>query len=215
MAMDTIPLSLDGYTELPPGKIACVTTFLERMTAPAVKPDYPSGLVLRHVSAPSVSWYRDVYRRIGEEWLWFSRSIMPEKELAAVISDPMTVILALEREGEAIGFAELDRAENGQTYIDSFGVVPEARGTGAAHMLMAEVLAEAFGSGATRVHLQTCTFDHQAAVPFYLRNGFTPYKAAIRVKDDPRLNGNLPEYVAQHIPLINATSKTATDISRQ
>jgi hypothetical protein len=52
------------------------------------------------------------------------------------------------------------------------------------------------------VWLHTCTFDHPAAVRFYLKSGFKPFKFAIEVTDDPRLRGLLPESAGAHIALI-------------
>jgi hypothetical protein len=77
--MDTLPLSLNGYTDLPPGKIADVVTYFE-LTAPPpnMTRDAPSGLSVRHVVEPSVAWFRDIYRRIGEDWLWFGAAMMSD-----------------------------------------------------------------------------------------------------------------------------------------
>jgi GNAT superfamily N-acetyltransferase len=127
---------------------------------------------------------------------------MPEAELAALVANPAIEILALERGGETVGIAELDRRVASEVEIALFGVVGEEIGTGAARVLMAHALPEAFKAGARRVWLHTCSFDHPAAVRFYLRSGFTAYKYAIEVTDDPRLAGFLPETAAAHVPVI-------------
>ena len=109
----TIPLDLDGYTDLPPGKIANVVTYLEReppRQAPPASADFP----IRHVEYPGLAWYRDLYRRIGEEWLWFSMAVMPDAELSALLNAPTTVVLALEQEGRATGLAELELRDAGR-----------------------------------------------------------------------------------------------------
>ncbi len=205
--MSTIPVSLDGYTDLPRGKIANVVTFLER-TEPPGPPETPTdGLSLVRVISPDPVWYRALYSRIGENWLWFSRAVMPEVELAAIISSPATVILALTRAGDAIGLAELDRTIPGEAEIVTFGVVPEEIGSGAARVLMEEALAHAFSGGVRRVWLHTCTFDHPAALRFYVRQGFRAFKFAIEVSDDPRLTGFLPENAAPHVPLIKPSRR--------
>ena len=36
-----------------------------------------AGWDLRHVEHPDPDWYRDLYKRVGEPWLWFSRLVMP------------------------------------------------------------------------------------------------------------------------------------------
>jgi GNAT superfamily N-acetyltransferase len=199
----TIPLDLDGYTDLPPGRIANVVTYLEMRTPPPPRLSQgDGGLVLRPIAAPALAWYRDIYRRIGERWLWFSRAVMDDRALAARLADPATAILALERDHETIGFAELNRSVEGEIEIAMFGVVPEATGTGAARFLMDEVLALAWVPGTRRVWLHTCTFDHPAAIPFYRRAGFVPWKFAIEVSPDPRLTGELPRHAGPHVPLI-------------
>jgi GNAT superfamily N-acetyltransferase len=197
----TFPVLLDGYTDLPPGKIANVVTFLERRASPTPG-EPPPGFTVRHVRGPATAWYRALYRRIGEDWLWFSRAVMPDKDLAALLAAPTTRVLAIERDGEDIGLAELDSSVSGDTEIVTFGVVPAATGTGAARVLMEETLREAFREGSERVWLHTCTFDHPAAMPFYLRAGFTAWKYAIEVSDDPRATGALPETAARHVPLL-------------
>ena len=124
----TIPLNLDGYTDLPPGKIANVVTYLQRPPpagAAAEAPAFP----IRRVERPTLDWYRDLYRRIGEDWLWFSATAMLDDDLAAILHSPSTRILALEKAGRATGLAELSFATPGEVEIVMFGVVPEATGT--------------------------------------------------------------------------------------
>ena len=53
-----------------------------------------------------------------------------------------------------------------------------------------------------RVWLHTCNLDSPAALGFYIKCGFRPYKRAIEVADDPRLRGILPEDAAPQIPII-------------
>jgi GNAT superfamily N-acetyltransferase len=199
----TLALSLDGYTDLPPGKIANVVTYFEmtepRQTGSAA---LPAGLALRDVARADPTWYRDLYRRIGEQWLWFSRAVMTDGQLGALLADPTTEILALEGDsGTALGLAELRRAP-AEVEIAMFGVVPALAGTGAAHGLMQAALARAWSRGVGRVWLHTCSFDHPAAVPFYRRAGFEPYKFAIEVSDDPRLTGHMPASAGSHVALI-------------
>ena len=130
---------------------------------------------------------------------------MDDERLHARLAEEATEIHALEQSGEAIGFAELSRAVPGEVEIAMFGVVPEATGSGAARFLMEAVLDRAWSPEVRRVWLHTCTFDHPAAIPFYLARGFTPWKYAIEVSDDPRLSGFLPLEAAPHVPVIVPT----------
>jgi hypothetical protein len=124
VAMSTLSISLDGYTDLPPGKIANVVTYLE-MTAPpsaACGKDDPD-LVLRQVDNPDVGWFRATIRAIGERWLWFSPLVMPDRTLAAIIGDPRMETRVLERDGRLAGISQLDRRVPGEVEIAFFGVV--------------------------------------------------------------------------------------------
>jgi GNAT superfamily N-acetyltransferase len=200
--MRTIPLLLDGYTDLPPGKIANVVTYFE-MLAPSLVDEHPDPrFSVQRIERPDLAWYRRMFRDIGEDWLWTSYAVMEDKVARARLANPKIDVLSLMRAGECIGIAELDRTEAGEVEINIFGVVGEATGTGAARFLMNRALAAAFSSGVGRVWLHTCTFDHPAAVRFYQKAGFTAYKYAIEVIDDPRLSGHLSEKAAPHIPLI-------------
>jgi GNAT superfamily N-acetyltransferase len=192
----------EGVFDLPAGKIADVVTFLERFP-PAPEADWPPGASLATQPRPvDVSAYRAIYRRVGEDLLWMSRAVMPDPTLAEWLNRPTTVVKFLLRGDRPVGLVELDRAMPRTTEIVSFGLVPDEIGTGIAHPLMKQVLADEFGLGAARVWLHTCTFDHPAAVPFYRRHGFVAYKRAIEVVDDPRLTGALPRDAAPQVPII-------------
>jgi GNAT superfamily N-acetyltransferase len=202
--MKTIPLDLDGYTDLPSGKIANVVTYLEMTTPPDGPRSDRKDLSARKLVAPDLAWYRALYGRIGVPWLWFSRAVMSDENLRTLLADPATEIHVLERDGEPLGFAELSRAVPAEVEVAMFGVVPEATGTGAARLLMEAALDEAWTGDARRIWLHTCTFDHPAALRFYQARGFRPYKFAIEVSDDPRLTGHLPRNAAPHVPVIEA-----------
>ena len=111
----------DGYSDAPVGKIAAIVTHLE-MTAPPAQPsDVPGAWTLRRVESPGLDWYRDLYRRVGENWLWFSRVRLSDAELAAIIQSPLMEIHALVHEGNDEGLIELDFREAAQCEIVSFG----------------------------------------------------------------------------------------------
>jgi GNAT superfamily N-acetyltransferase len=198
----TIPLDLEGYTDLPPGLIANVVTYLERSVSPSAAAPVSESYDVRSLRAPSNEWYRAIYRRVGERWLWFERAILSDDALTRRLTASTAEILALEQDGETMGFAELDWSLAGNVEVAMFGVVEEVVGRGAASFLMQHVLARAATEGIGRAWLHTCTFDHPAAIPFYRRQGFVPYKFAIEVMPDPRLTGHLPREAGPHVPLI-------------
>ncbi|MGB8010437.1 MAG: GNAT family N-acetyltransferase [Terriglobales bacterium] len=192
----------DGYTDLAPGKIASVVTYLEMRERPLLA-DAASGEVqLPRVRNPQLDWYRALYRRAGAQWFWFSRLEMTDEQLAEVLSRSTTELFVAEREGSEIGLAELDRSDPPNVEITSFALFSEAIGKGLGRAFMTQLLDRAWDASTTRVWLHTCTLDGPTALSFYMKCGFRPYKRAIEVADDPRLRGILPEDAAPQVPII-------------
>ncbi|WP_027544283.1 N-acetyltransferase [Bradyrhizobium sp. WSM2254] len=192
----------DGYSDVPAGKIAAVVTHLEMTAPPARRDDPPGSWTLRKVDAPPLDWYRDLHRRVGEEWLWFSRAGMNDTKLAAIIHAPGVEVYALVADGRDEGLLELDFREAGQCELVYFGVTSSLIGTGAALFLMNRALELAWSRELHRVWVHTCTFDHPSAVAFYQRSGFRPFRRQIEIADDPRLDGTAPRDAARHVPII-------------
>jgi GNAT superfamily N-acetyltransferase len=191
----------NGYTALPPGKIAAVVTYLEmRNPPPEVPAPTSSEFAIRRVQQADLHWYRGLYRQIGEPWLWFSRLRMPDAELSATIHDPHVDVFALSHEGIDKGLLEFDRRQFPDIELSFFGVVPALIGKGAGRALLQQGLAAAWEYRPQRVWLHTCTLDHPRALEFYQKAGFIPYKRAVEVADDPRLSGDVPLTVAPQIP---------------
>jgi GNAT superfamily N-acetyltransferase len=199
----------DGYTDLPPEKIAAVVTYLE-MRRPPPSRAAPARWSLAPIGA-DLPRYRSLYRRVGERWLWFSRLVMDDGELRAILADPAVEAFALLDGSAEIGLLELDFRERGACELAFFGLIPEAIGTGAGRFLMDAATARAFAKPIERFWVHTCTLDHPSAVEFYVRSGFTPYKRAIEVADDPRLMERLPRDAAPHAPVIVAQTGRAQD----
>ncbi|MDN3276337.1 GNAT family N-acetyltransferase [Frankia sp. RB7] len=192
----------NGYSDIPAGKIAAVVTHLEMTARPARRDDPPGSWILRKSDTPPLDWYRDLHRRVGEEWLWFSRLRMNDTELAEIIHDTRIEIDALVVDGRDEGLLELDFREPGQCELVYFGVTASLIGTGAARFLMNRAQERAWSHDVRRVWVHTCTFDHPSAVAFYQRSGFVPFRRQIEIADDPRLDGTAPRDAATHVPII-------------
>jgi len=196
----------DGYTDLPPGKIASVVTYLEMRERPRTLPTSapPLSLSVRKVSKPDLDWYRKLYRAVGQDWLWFSRLRMGDQELAGIIHNAQVDVYALSAGKDDKGLLELDRRRGSGVEIAYFGLSADLIGQGAGQYLMRLGLAAAWAYAPERVWVHTCTLDHPRALPLYLKAGFVPYMRAIEVADDPRLTGDAPTTAAPHVPLIQA-----------
>lgn len=200
-----LALKLSGYTDLPSGKIASVVTFLEMHAPPEARPD-PAGLAglsLERLAAPEAARYLAIFRTLGERWMWSSRLVMPRPELEATLGDQLVQAFALVGPEGDCGLLELDFRKAPACELGFFGVFEPLTGTGAARWMMNRALELAWRPGVTRLWVHTCHFDHPAALGFYQRSGFRPYRLAIEVEDDPRLKGVMRRDAAPHVPLVD------------
>ncbi len=202
------------YTPVPDGELAAVVTYLE-MHAPPTVPGLPSHLKLKLLEALDPADYRRLFRLVGSRWLWFSRLVLDDSELAAIIHHPQVELFAIaNRAGQEVGLLELDFREQGQCEIAFIGLVPELAGRGHGRWLLAEALRLAWRDGIARVHVHTCTLDHPAALAAYRRAGFTAYKRAIERFPDPRLLGILPADCAPQLPVVGTLASASPPPAR-
>jgi GNAT superfamily N-acetyltransferase len=194
---------LDGYTDLPPGKIAAVVTYLEMRTPPRL-PFYPtmSDFQIHLIAQPDLDWYRALYRAIGGPWLWFSRLRLSDDELRAILHDPAVDVFALSHGDNDQGLLEFDRRHMPDIELSFFGVKPGLIGKGAGRALLQHCLPLAWEHKPQRIWLHTCTSDHPRALRFYMKAGFVPYKRALEISNDPRVTGEVPRTAAPHIPIV-------------
>jgi GNAT superfamily N-acetyltransferase len=192
-----------SYEAVAANDLAAVVTFLEMRERPPLEVP-ASDLSLRDIPHPNpTAAYRELFRLVGAPWLWFSRLIMDDAKLAAIIQDPQVELFAVrDQEGHDCGMLELDFREPGECELSFVGLVPELSGKGHGRWLLAEAVNRAWREGVTRVHVHTCSLDHPAALSAYCRAGFSPYKRAIERFPDPRLLGILPKDCAPQVPLL-------------
>ncbi|WP_342781694.1 GNAT family N-acetyltransferase [Aquicoccus porphyridii] len=192
-----------GFHAVPQGHVATVVTYLEMRAPVDARPEREAGLELRLVERPDVEWYRALFRKVGaEDWMWFSRLMIGEDALLAVLHDPAVEVYVALRDGEELGLLELDFRVQGECEIAFFGLARAAIGQGAGRWLMNRALERAWREGVGRVHLHTCTLDSPQALDFYRRSGFEPVRREVEVLRDPRLSGHLPESAAPHVPIL-------------
>ncbi|MCH2165621.1 MAG: GNAT family N-acetyltransferase [Marinovum sp.] len=194
-----------GFHPLPKGHLSTVVTHLEMTSRPSnhTRQDIPDGLSLTAHPAPSVDWYRDLYRRVGQNWLWFSRLVCRDAELAATIHDADVHIFSIDLDGHAEGICELDFREGGKCELAFFGLTEKLIGTGAGRALMSHAISEAFARDIELFYVHTCTLDSPQALSFYIRSGFTPVRQEIEIAPDPRVTGVIDRRAAPQIPIFD------------
>jgi len=186
-----------------PGQVATVVTSLEMTERPPPSPVSTSPLRLIRWKAPQPEKYRLLFRRVGEPWLWFSRLLMAEEELAALLRDPrVEIFAACDPAGIEIGLLELDFRGPGLCHLAFLGLVPQLAGQGLGRWLMGQALMLGWRKGVERMTVRTCTLDHPAALSFYIKAGFRPVARSIETFDDPRLLGLLPSGAAPQVPML-------------
>ena len=188
---------------MPRGVVTTVVTHLE-MTAPPV-PRTPIGAVGRRlvrIKDPTLDWYRQLYRSVGTEWLWWSRLAMDDAELRAIIEDENVEIFALREDGRDLGLLELDFRDRGDCELAFFGLIRDAIGTGGGRLMLEHAIAQAWARDIGKFWVHTCTLDDPRALGFYRRSGFSAVRQEVEVAPDPRLIGLLPEDAAPHVPIL-------------
>jgi GNAT superfamily N-acetyltransferase len=196
-----MPLA-DGYTPLPAGKIANVATYLEMRERPTLLSERPDAALSLERWTPPLDAYRALFKRVGEPYLWFSRLVMPDEQLAAILRDENVEIYAVRDGGDEAGLLELDFRSPGECELVFFGLLHPYIGKGAGRWLMNRAIEIAWSHPIRRFWVHTCSLDHPGALDFYRRSGFVAFKREIEVSDDPRLTGVLSRDAAPQVPII-------------
>jgi GNAT superfamily N-acetyltransferase len=193
----------NGYYELPPGKLVNVVTCLEMTSNPQVKAQsLPVGYSLQIVNPENLAAYRALFSKVGEDLMWFSRAIMPDEKLHAILNNPQIESFALCKGENPIGILELNFTEMPNCELAFFGLTKDAIGSGLGRALMNIAIEKAWAKPINRFWVHTCHFDHPNAIGFYQRSGFKPYSLMVEVHDDPRLTGHLPRHASPHVALL-------------
>ena len=193
----------DGYFDVPAGKIAAIVTSLVMTAPPPHRPERSSAAWrLERIRHPEPDWYRALFRRVGSQWLWFSRLQLSDCALRAIIEDPEVEIYRLTEADDEAGFLELDFRETGSCELSFLGLDPARIGTGAGRWLMNRAIEIAWSRSISRFWVHSCTLDHPAALGFYIRSVFQPFRRQIEIADDPRLCGLIAPEAATQMPLL-------------
>lgn len=195
----------NGLNHIPPGKLAASVTFLDMDDRPDWIDETNKDTSVKLAPSPDISLpdYRQLFRAIGENWLWTSRLLMSDEALSGIVHGPSTDVYLVEIDGETAGLSELKHVNPTTVEIAFFGLKPKFTGRRLGREIMALTLKIAWSASTRKVCLQTCNFDHPAALGFYQKCGFQPVRFGIELMDDPRLTGTLPPSAAPHIPLLN------------
>ena len=180
-----------------------VITYLEMRERPTGRrvPTPLDKLALMRAENCTVSFYRYLYRTVGEPWLWFERRIIDDSALAEQIHQPTIEIFVLYVRGVPAGFFEIDTAAPRETKLCYFGLIPDFIGRRLGPYLLQAAIDRAWSRPIDRFWLHTSTFDHPKALSVYQRAGFVVYARRSVLFEDPRGHGILPPTLGHRLRL--------------
>jgi GNAT superfamily N-acetyltransferase len=148
---------------------------------PGAKIAPPGGdLVIARARMMPLHFYRYLYGTVGQEYNWVDRIRLDDRSLARIIHNADVELYVLYAEGSPAGYAELNFREYPDVELVHFGLIPEATGRGLGRYFLSEMIAHVWSRSPNRLHVQTCTLDHPAALGLYKDCGFVSFAEVVK-----------------------------------
>ena len=158
-------------------KVKVHRTWLE-MKSPrqlcAAYTDLPD-LHIERLSRPSATYYRYLYKEVGQRWVWVDRLKWSDAQILELLNDPAISIYVPLLGGAPAGFVEMEKKPE-EVQIRYFGLMPDCIGQGLGRHFLTWSIQQAWSMGPQRVWLHTCSLDAPAALPNYRARGFVPFR---------------------------------------
>ena len=158
--------------------VQVVRTYLEMRASEDLRPvrepeDAPR---LERIEGCPGSFFRYLYAEVGRAYHWTDRLRWSDEQVSAHLANPDVSLWLLSSSGAPAGYFELRRHGDNSVEVTYFGLLPEFVGRGWGGHLLTLAAREAWALRPERVWLHTCTLDHPAALPNYLKRGFRPVR---------------------------------------
>jgi GNAT superfamily N-acetyltransferase len=131
------------------------------------------------------SFFRYLYTEVGRAYHWTDRLRWSDAKVREHLADPGVSLWLLTSPAAPAGYFELRAHPDRSVEIAYFGLLPEFVGRGWGGYLLTRAVQAAWDLRPDRVWLHTCTLDHPAALPNYLRRGFLPVREEVYVTELP------------------------------
>lgn len=193
----------NAVTVLPKGKLATLVTYLA--LDPVMRPQravQSRSLAFERITGRDSRRYLEVFRRVGQPWLWFSRLLMPLGQLVDTLDHPDNFAYIVRSDGRDVGLCEVDCRNPLEAELAYLGLEPTVCGKGFGLVMMHHAIDCVLARGIGRMIVHTCQLDDPRAPGFYRSCGFETYQLAVEVMDDPRALGLYPLDSAPQIPMI-------------
>ena len=161
--------------------IQVTRTYLAMQTPGELRPartPVPAPRIERVGECPP-SFFRYLYREVGRPHHWTDRLAWDDGKIREHLATDGISLWLMTWEAAPAGYFELRRHDDGSIEIAYFGLLPEFIGRGWGKYLLTEAARAAWSMSPLRVWLHTCTLDHPAALPNYLRRGFQPFREEV------------------------------------
>ena len=161
--------------------IPVTRTYLEMRSRadlrPAPTPE-PEPRIERIKECPA-SFFRYLYQEVGRAHHWTDRLAWSGPEIRRYLATPGVSIWLMSSDAAPAGYFELREHEDRSVEIVYFGLLPDFLGRGWGKYLLVRAAQAAWETGSSRVWLHTCTLDHPAALPNYIKRGFRPFREVV------------------------------------
>lgn len=131
---------------------------------------------LERMEGCPASFFRYLYGEVGRPYHWFERLTWTDAQVQGHLADPTVTLWLMTSQAAPAGYFELRAHGDRSVEIAYFGLLPEFLGRGWGGYLLTRAVETAWETKPDRVWLHTCTLDHPAALPNYLRRGFRPVR---------------------------------------
>lgn len=156
-------------------------TYLQMTTVNELKPAVVVDERVRVdcvIECPS-SFFRYLYREVGRNYHWVDRLSWTDDQICAYLNQSNVSLWVLYSAGAPAGYFELRQHKNGSVEIAYFGLLEEFTGRGLGKYLLTVAIERAWNISTKHIWVHTCTLDHPAALPNYLKRGFKLFKQEI------------------------------------
>jgi GNAT superfamily N-acetyltransferase len=150
---------------------------------PATSP--PSDVVLLQAKIPCPAFNRFLYTAVGGDWYWINRLVWTEEQWMAYLNRPELETWVAYVSGTPAGYFELEAQDGGNVEIAYVGLLPAFIGRGLGGYLLTAAIERAWGMGASRVWVHTCSLDHPSALNNYQARGFRVFKEVLTEEELP------------------------------
>ncbi len=156
-------------------------TYLELLSPDDLRPADDPGPApkIERLRRCTPELFRYLYVQVGRAFRWTDRLSWTDEQIQRHLDDAGISIWLMSWDGTPAGYFELRDHDDGSVEIVYFGLLPDFIGRGWGKYLLTRAAQAAWELGPKRIWLHTCTLDHPAALPNYLKRGFRPVRTEV------------------------------------